>query len=905
MFGIGKRGNRERAGDGKSASKKYKKYTVNRESPISPSFRWKPVDPAEKGKNRTLFGICGGCMQRDCATLVHLEDGVVTKIEGNPDCPPNYGNLCSRGQAAIMSLYNPYRVKTPLVRTNPEKGLDVDPQWKEVSWDEALSIIADKFKKVREKDPRGLLVFEGFGDRDSIMMMPFSSAFGTPNVVGSHGPLCTIHYASMLVHAGVPEAVADMEHCEYLVSFGRSLGPNFATTGAVRRFSQAMDRGMKLVVFDPRCSIEASKGEWIPLRPGSDLACLLSMAHVMMHEGLKQDTRFLKNRTNAPYLINPEGNYERDPATGKPLMWDPVEGVARTFDDSFRDIALSGTYDVNGKKCRVAFDLVKEEFAGYTPEWAEKICTVPAATIRRIAGEFVEHARIGSTIEIDGFTFPFRPASVNTHRGVNCHRGGTYADLVGKLINMLVGNIEVPGGCVGDSERSPLMAPDDNGVVKPQFEAASYPFKFPPDNIDGHEFYPNKHTSPHLTINAIMEPEKYHIDYQIEACLFFGSNPIRKNAQPDVYVEALKKIPFIVSAALIMDEPAIMADVVLPVHSSLERSLCMAYVPSHQTTGAEVSGFYMAYYRQPVPPVFDNRHMDDIFTDIAEKIGILYGPGGMYDHLNHWHDKILGNYGFYLAGTDQELDLNTRYTLEEIYDRQLKSWCKGDGRGLDELKKTGFFMYPAPMKEWFLYYYFPDNKTRHPFYFEHLKHTGDDLRANLKKNGIKFPGIEDEEYVFEQYRAIPKWIENSEINAPPEYDLWVVNWKTPYFAHDPDNVSGNPWLHEVSMGDPFDNGVFINSETAHRKGLKAGDLIVIESRYGRTEGELHTTELLHPDALGIPGSHGLGTIQSSPLMREGTNFNMLLSLDERTLDLVSAGQELSPRVKIRKKEAGR
>ena len=321
MFGKGKNENRNGAAGGKSASKKDKKYAVYKESPVSPSFRWKTADPAEKGKTRTLFGICGGCMQRDCATLVHLEDGVVTKIEGNPDCPPNYGNLCSRGQAAIMSLYNPYRVKTPLVRTNPEKGLDVDPEWKEVSWEEALSVIADKFKKVRDKDPRGLLMFEGFGDRDSIMMTPFSSAFGTTNVVGSHGPLCTIHYASMLVHAGVPEAVADMEHCEYLVSFGRSLGPNFATTGAVRRFTQAMDRGMKLVVFDPHCSIEASKGEWIPIRPGSDLACLLSMAHVMMHEGLKQDTWFLKNRTNAPYLINNDGNYQRDPATGKPKLY--------------------------------------------------------------------------------------------------------------------------------------------------------------------------------------------------------------------------------------------------------------------------------------------------------------------------------------------------------------------------------------------------------------------------------------------------------------------------------------------------------------------------------------------------------------------------------------------------------
>jgi len=449
------------------------------------------------------------------------------------------------------------------------------------------------------------------------------------------------------------------------------------------------------------------------------------------------------------------------------------------------------------------------------------------------------------------------------------------------------------------------MRPDEDGVVKPQYEAANFPYKFPPDNIDCHEFYPNKHTSPHLAVKAILNPDKYHIKYKVEAWFNLAGNPIRKNAQPEVYVEALKKIPFIVSAALTIDEPTIMADVVLPVHSSLERSLCLAYVPSHQTTGAEISGMRMAYIRQPVPPVFDNRHMDDIFTDIAERMGILNGKGGMYDYLNKAKDGILGDDGFCLGGTDQELDVVKKYTLREIYDRQLKSWSKGDGRGLDEINKTGFIKHPAPMKEWFLYYYFPDNKTRHPFYFEHLKKTGDELRANLRKSNIKFPGIEDEEYVFEQYRAIPKWIENSEIQAPAEYDLWAVNWKTPYYAHDPDNVSGNPWLAEMSRRDPFDTGVFLNSATAKRKGLRDGDTVVIESRYGKAEGKLRVTELLHPDAVGIPGSHGLGTIQSNPLVREGTNFNALLSLDEHTLDIVSAGQELSPRVKVYKAEAGR
>ena len=116
-------------------------------------YKWKEVEPEEKGERRVLHGLCGACMQHDCATLLHLEDGIVVKIEGNPEAPPNYGSLCARGNSEIMSLYNPYRVKTPLVRTNPERGLDVDPMWKEVTWDEALDLVSERFKQIREKDP--------------------------------------------------------------------------------------------------------------------------------------------------------------------------------------------------------------------------------------------------------------------------------------------------------------------------------------------------------------------------------------------------------------------------------------------------------------------------------------------------------------------------------------------------------------------------------------------------------------------------------------------------------------------------------------------------------------------------------------------------------------------------------
>ena len=870
----------------------------------SSPYRWKEVDPGAKGEKKVLYGLCRACMQGDCATLVHLEDGVVVRVEGNPDAPPNYGTLCPKGNAEILSLYNPYRIKTPMIRTNPEKGLDVDPMWKEVTWDEALDFAAERLKRVKEKDPRGLVICEGWGQRDTILRQPFGHAFGTPNETGSHGALCTVHYPSGLVHSGYPVAIVDLEYCQYHVTLGRSLGPNFGIVPGMRRFSKAIERGMKLVVVDPRSSYEASKGEWVPIRPGTDLAFLLAMAHVMLHENQVYDEWFLKNRTNATYLVDADGEYCRDSRTGKPLMWDPVDEAAKPFDAEFKEIALTGARVVDGVACKTGFDLVKETFRQYTPEWAEGICTVRAQTIRRIAGEFVEHARIGSTIEIDGFSFPFRPVSLNVERNVTNRRGGTYADFTGKIINLLVGNIEVPGGCLSCSFRGPIMGPTKDGTVTPGYEAIPKPFKFPPDHAGMSEFYPHQHTAPHLVLNAILDPEKYYLPYRVEAWMSVGGNPIRQNAQPEAYVEGFKKLSFVVSIAFHMDEPAILSDVLLPEHSALERFRVTPFYPQHQSIDDEVNGLKMVQLREAVPTLFNTRHVDDIFTELAERLGILYGEGGLYDHLNHAIDWVDKTDGLNMNG-EWKLDIHRKYTLEEIYDRQIRGWPYSGGKGLDDLKEKGYIEYRRPRKEFYLYYYFPDNQTRHPFYLMGLKEVGDRLKANLIKHNIPFPGIDDMDYIFDLYQPIPHWVESSEFRPPKEYDLWAINWKTPYIGNDAGNLTGNPWLAEIYAKDPWESVILVNPVTAERKKLRDGDMVVVESRYGRIEGRLRVSELFHPDAVGVGGSYGLGTHQSNPLNRLGPNFNALLSLDDKTLDGVSGGQDTAPAVKLTKKEGGR
>ena len=98
---------------------------------------------------------CGQCYCQ-CGIRAKVVNGIVTKIEGNPKAPAGQGRICSKGSAGVMLMYDPYRVNYPLKRTNPQKGIGVDPQWKRITWDEAMDTIIAKLKATYEKDPRAV-----------------------------------------------------------------------------------------------------------------------------------------------------------------------------------------------------------------------------------------------------------------------------------------------------------------------------------------------------------------------------------------------------------------------------------------------------------------------------------------------------------------------------------------------------------------------------------------------------------------------------------------------------------------------------------------------------------------------------------------------------------------------------
>src|SRR3990172_3593143 len=241
-----------------------------------------------------IHSICEMC-KGDCGILVRRVDGVIVDIKGDPDCPNSRGKNCAKSMAGIMGLYDPNRVKTPLRRTNPEKGLGVNPGWVPISWDEALDILEKELTRVRKVDPRKLVVGV-LGEQTG-----WPQAFGTPNNGWTGYFFGQYLHSSIYLTNGSFHCDFDADYINYLLLFGNQAGfmaglnPNITS----QKVAAARKRGLKVVAIDPICNHAASKAdEWVPIRPGTDAAMALAMLNVLLNELGIYDREFIKRYTN-------------------------------------------------------------------------------------------------------------------------------------------------------------------------------------------------------------------------------------------------------------------------------------------------------------------------------------------------------------------------------------------------------------------------------------------------------------------------------------------------------------------------------------------------------------------------------------------------------------------------------
>lgn len=822
-----------------------------------------------QGRDVWVPSVCAGCYNC-CGVLVRRVDGKIVEVKGDPNAANSRGYICAKGLVRALDVHHPARVKTPLKRTNPEKGIGVDPKWQEISWDEAMEIIVQELTKVRQKDPRGLILshFDIAGYRIS---GAFGRAFGTVNMHWNRADYCgSASHPAWLITNGTLNSEVDFPHCRYVVLWGTQLGHmvNTISLSASSELADGRRRGHKLVVVDPFCSNAASKAdEWLPVKPGTDGALALAMLHVMVHELGVYDVAFLKTQTNGPYLVKADGHYLRDAATNKPLIWDSTAGTAKPFDaPDLGDPVIEGTLTVGGETVRPAFQALKDHLAAIDVDEMAGVCTIPAEQIRRVTKEFCDTASIGATIQVDGHTLPFRPVGIDYKRGMAAHKGGMNSCFAIHLLNLLVGAVDVPGGQRGVNPVGPYWSAgvSADGLIIPSDFIAKYNKPYPgrkasiPQTLDLQELFPVALFTRGLYPLGIDEPEKYGIPYTPEAMIHGRTNHMLNSHDPVAMANTLKKLNFQLSIVQFLDETAEFADVILPDAHDFERWDMFPANDPYAFIAPGPGEWYFLFRQAVAEPPGQAKPWTEIYLEIAERMGFLED---IY---------TLGNTMWNL-GAPYALDPKARYTVREIAARQAKT-IFGDGFCLDRLTTTSSsVLRPKTTQEAYPRMFLP---SRVPIYLEYLLDHKRDVQAVLDQ--LHF------DWDLSTYSPVPKWIpcEAHEHAGPDE--LIATNNKVP--THQFSTTTENMWIDEVARANPYTYHVMMHTSAAEKRGLATDDLVCVESKYGKYVGRLRVTELVHPESVNCSGSFGHWA-RGLPVSREkGVMHNALLP--KPTLDRI-------------------
>lgn len=849
---------------------------------------------------------CNMCFNA-CAIKVHKVDGVVVKIEGNPDSPVGQGRVCGKGASGIMQLYDPDRKTKPMKRTNPKKGFNEDPGWVEISWEEAYSLAAENMKKVMDKEPRGIL---GYGMvTNNANLLPF--IYWIAGAIG--GKYWCSDICGAAIHPiydrfnGTGNAAPDYDLCKYVLQFGTQAGTatRHGFNMSVNRFAEAREKGCKLVSVDPYMAAGAQKADmWVPIRPGTDGALAMAIGYVLVHELDLYDKEYLKKYTNSCDLVDMEtGLFVRHSETGKPYVWDAADNQTKTIDDqTIKEKTLRGTYTVDGKPCKPSFELYLEHVKQYTPEYAEQVTTVPAKTIRQIAKEFGEAACIGQTITINGQVFPYRPAAADCFSGVTRHKHAHLSVWAVLFLNLLIGSHNVPGGMISFSAisdgnpatglpawRPGTYEPDHMlegnrlfyAAPKSSYKEAQKPVKFVEDyDLGLFSLQPlNLGGDAHFIYPTQLNPEPYK-QKRAELLFCYAGNIVKNWGNHEEMADFLRTFNYVICCDIYLSDTTYFADLFLPEACYLERYDAPPNANfSHHTVGNLQTPWALSI-RQPVVEAKDGAPTGmDIFLELADRLGKRPNYNGALNAL------------FGLSG-DNALEFTKKYVWTEVLDRVYKAWA-GPDKGLEWFKKNGVLTWPRKLEEVYLY---PFRDDRIPLYVEAPLIVKPQLEAELRKYGFEWEQLED-------YQPLPGWKPCPEFEVTqPGYDLFPIYYTN---ALNVDTWGQtNPWIDEINDNEPYGYTIEINSATAAAKGLQSGDHVILQTAKGyEVEGRLMAVEGIHPEVLAASsGCWGNKSQYIATAKSKGVPINNLIPVrDTRYYDHLSAAYDQCVRVKVMKR----
>ena len=893
---------------------------------------------------------CYQCVAGPDLLKVVVQDGVAVGVEPNHDAAavhPAGGKVCVRAYGLIQKVYNPARIRTPMRRTNPKKGRHEDPGWEPVSWEEALDVLAARLKAIRAAGlvdeagyPRLGVTFGSGGIAPAYLgtFAAFLAAWGPVDQgIGSgQGVKCyhSEHLYGEFWHRAFTVA-ADVPRAELVLSFGYNGDASGGVTG-VFRHAEARARGLRWVQLEPHLSVTgAGAAEWVPIRPKTDAAVLLALLHVILVEHDWRavcDVPFLTTRTSAPYLVGQGGHYLRDPGTRKPLVWDPARERAVPFDDpGCVEPALDGAWLAAGveigaddtrttvcERVRPAFAHLVDHVRPYTPEWAAALADVPAATIRRLGAEYLAHAKVGATVEVDGAVYPYRPVAVLLGKTVTNGWGGYEACWARTVLAALVGGLEVPGGILGTTVRLNRPAQNrldsvrpgpDGFMAQPVNPTSKREWAGAPHIRNAYRtLVPLADDSPwsaalgpaHLPWLFFEEPPpQWPAPTFPDVWILYRTNPAISNWETGRIERELERFPFVAAFAYTQDETNWYADLLLPEATDLES------LQLYRIGGTKYIEQYWEHtgwaLRQPVvPSPCDTRDLTDVATELAARVGLL---DEYLAAVNRGSGTTVALRG---EGYDFALEPGQRPSVAEVWDRVCRAATAELTGGtvvhdLDWFREHGVFVVPFPTHRYYLHAAMVAQGLRYELpYQERLKRLGEELRARLHERGIHWWDTQ-----LEEYQPLPGWRDFPGIwrqaalrhgRSPEEFPFWLLTSRSMQYSWG-SNVS-LPVLADVARHVSGHFGVLLNRGAARRLGIADGDLVELESPTGKTRGRAILREGVRPDVAVVLQQFGHW---ATPFARDlgMPSLNEVASLDLALTDATGSGADLVP-VAVRK-----
>jgi len=805
---------------------------------------------------------CQGCTSW-CPVQVKVVDGRAVHLRGNPHAKANHGKICPRPHLALQQVYDPDRIRQPMKRTNPEKGRGVDPKFVPITWEEAIETIADKMIELRTAgEPEGFALFRGRYTymRDSLYSA-LPKIFGSPNNI-SHSSICAEaeKYGSYYTEGLWDYRDYDIEHTRYMLCWGADpVSTNRQVPHAINFWADMRDDAT-VSVIDPRLSATASKAnEWLPVIPGEDAALAVSMAHVILTEGLWH----------------------------KPFVGDFADGRNRFVPG---EMVAESEPDENGNESpvfneRYTHGVVRwwnEELKDRTPEWAAEKTGIPAEQIRRVAIGFAQAA-------------PYAISWMSP--GASMQPRGAAAALATHALNGLVGSVDHVGGVVAK-----MKTPDDKipDLGPYQDELAKKNSKIQKIDQRGTLAFPSLKggkSGGGVVTNAAADGILAEDPNAIKVAIGYWCNFLFSCQGAQRWEDALAKIPFFVHVTTNASETSMFSDILLPApHQLFEK---WGFLKSKQNLHS-----YLTLNRPVIEPVADLRQEE---TEVPYLIAEALAKRG-FDNLLRFYqeafaDPETGEHPRNAAEFNMiALRMLTRGAWDEShpkygkYGEKIPGWEAFLEKGVWNSDR---FVAGERRKN------FPNETGKFEFYGETLKKA---LTGHADKHGVSVDQIMAEtNYTARGERVFLPHYEPA-LRHGDEREFPFIFFEHRSRLNREGRSANTTWYQAHKNSDPGDENwsdvLKMNPADGQRLGFKTGDKVRISSANGSFEVDLKLWEGVRPGTVAKcfgQGHWAYGRVAASDFAKavpRGFNNNELHAADFERLSGSSVRHGGFTRVKI-------